>query len=245
MNVKTASYQTEVSRESGYKHLTEAMMINIKRGVEYSRKTQGRSLMVTVPLVIAEFMTLFVAIIFDLWGMFYNARGINIVSGDYVPMAQAKAIDAPLRHRKVAPAHVHEELRKTIKNYQSECLAAISAGRYWRLSELTYEMIGIVFALEAEYNCLFPMHRHLLESIGFAALNGLDYARQSRGKTMTLTKWFLLVQVGGLSSLKYFDEQAQPCHAMGAGILENDVPHIPFVQRHQRSDAKRRRLIHA
>ena len=130
MSVKTASYPTQPTRESGFKHLTEAMVINIKRGVEYSRMTQGRSLMVTVPLVLAEFVSLFIAIIFDLWGMFYNARGINIVAGDYVPMSQAKPIDAPLRQRKVAPAHIHEELSKTIKNYQSECLAAISAGRY-------------------------------------------------------------------------------------------------------------------
>ena len=56
MNADTATYPVKARRESGYKHLTEAMVINIKRGIQYSRKTQGRSLMVTVPLVIAEFM---------------------------------------------------------------------------------------------------------------------------------------------------------------------------------------------
>ena len=244
MNAETATYSAKAERESGYNHLTEAMSINIKRGIEYSRKTNGRSLMVSVPLVIAEFMTLFVAVVFDIWGTYYNAKGINIISGDYISMHEAKKMNAPLRHKKVAPAHIHQELKKTVKTYQSECLAAIYAGRYWKVSELTYEMLSIVFALEAEYSCLFSMHRHILESIGFAAINGLEYARQSKGKTLTLTKWFLLIQVGGLSTLKYFDEQAQPCHAMGAGILENDVPHIPFVKRHQRSDAKRRRLIH-
>mgnify|MGYP001180315832 CR=1 FL=1 len=147
------------------------MILNIKRGVEYARMTEGRSLMVTVPLVISEFITLFVAILFDIWGMYYNLKNINIVSGDYVSMSLAKDIKAPLRHKKVAPAHVHEELKKTVREYQSEALAAIYAGRNWQVAKLTYEMLGIVFALEAEYNCLFPMHRHLLESVrGFLLL---------------------------------------------------------------------------
>lgn len=74
------------------------------------------------------------------------------------------------------------------------------------------------------------MTRHMLESIGISACHSIDYAEESGGRTLLLSKTLVLSQVWGLALSLGIDAKAQACHALGAGIIENDLPHIPFEQ---------------
>jgi hypothetical protein len=70
----------------------------------------------------------------------------------------------------------------------------------------------------------------VLESIGMAACNAIMYAEQSDGRTVLLSKAFLVFQILGLRVSVGIDKKSQACHALGAGIVENDIPGIPFEE---------------
>ena len=102
---------------------------------------------------------------------------------------------------------------------------------FHRAAQLTYDLLKQVHRLELESQSLMPMNRHLLESIGIAALNAIDYGAQSAGRTDFLCKQFLKLQFSGIGLAATFDRLAQISHVMGAGIIENDVPYIAFEEK--------------
>lgn len=69
----------------------------------------------------------------------------------------------------------------------------------------------------------------MLESLGLAALHAPQYLEQSGGETEKLAKQLVGVQLWLADTGIYMDKLAQGCHAMGAGIIVNDVPEIPFL----------------
>ena len=91
-------------------------------------------------------------------------------------------------------------------------------------------MLQFVHELEEECQSLFPMTRHILESIGHAAYNSIAYSEQSGGRTVLLSKVFVLSQICFVAASVGIDKKAQACHALGAGIIENDVPYIAFEE---------------
>ena len=72
------------------------------------------------------------------------------------------------------------------------------------------------------------MVRHLLESIGLAAVNATRFAELSAGRTRCLSRNLLLFEAKGLRTAVTLDRRAQEVHALGFGIIVNDVPSIPF-----------------
>jgi len=217
--------------ESGFSHVVNAMQINFVRGISYCRMTGGRSLLITIPLIMFEAMTGIVLGFYDIWGKWFNREGISIIQGDYMPMSIAKPMDAPLRFTGQAPKVAFQDINKAVRRYQREAISATLSGDFHGVAVRTKELILGIMSIEDETESLFPMHRHLLESIGFAAVNGITYHKQSEGRTSLLSKCFILTQVMGLNLYCPFDSLAQVCHGYGAGILENDVPYIPFLER--------------
>ena len=95
---------------------------------------------------------------------------------------------------------------------------------------MAHQRLEEVLAVEEQTQSLYPMHRHLLESLGLAAVNAIVYLEQSQGRTALLSKCFLATQVYAISTSAYFDRAAQKCHQLDVGILENDLPEIPFLE---------------
>ena len=223
----------EVETEGGFLHILSAIILNCQRGMFYARTTQGKSLKVTIPLVFAEFSTLLLALCVDIWAKYYNLQGINIIAGDFTPMKKAKALGSKLKYCGQISEGLHQELGESIRGYVKVAFVLAWRGDFQALTKITYDHLNYVHHFEDWARALFPMHRHLLESIGIAALNSIRYQRESRGRTIFLSRFFLLLQVFALHKSQDYDKNAQVCHSMGVGIVENDVPHIPFMTRYE------------
>ena len=220
-------------RESGVRHLREAMVINFGRGWGYALKSRGISLFVSIPLILSELSFLLILGFFDVWGKRFNREGIDIISGDYVSMSKANPSGTALRLTGIADASEHRALSQRLGAFQKEAFSACRAGDFQKVADFTYVMVKEVIAVEERSQALFPMYRHILESLGIAAVHALDYLKESNGRTMMLSKWFVVTQINALMACPYFDRFAQRCHHRGVGIIENDVPYIPFVEAYE------------
>lgn len=222
--------------QSGWQHVTDAIALNARRGRAYAAMTGGKSRALTRTLIVFERFCLVPLVLFDLWGRKYNRQGVPVVAADFVAMSAIKELTAPLRLNGQATATDLRSLRNGIKAYRKSVLRATARGEFQEASRLTFELLQFLHELEDRSRSLFPMTRHILESIGNAALNAVTYAAQSNGRTVRLSKTFVVAHILGLGVTVGIDKKAQACHALGAGIVENDVPHIPF------EDAWRRHL---
>jgi hypothetical protein len=220
----------DTHQESGCRHVWSAMVLNTRRGFRYAIKSKGGSLWVSIPLVLSEWSALLAFSFFDLWGMKYNRRGIDIIIGDFVPMAKVNSADTPLRHSGVASAQEHKTLKTRLRTYIAELKVLNRAGNLAEIVEITHRFLQEILALENKTESLFPMHRHVVESIGVAALNSMTYYVQSNGATKSLSKWFIAFQIVALYPCSAHDRNAQKSHRLGIGIIENDVPYIPFLE---------------
>ena len=221
-----------MQQESAVKHLVEAIFLNLKRGVPYGYQSGGRSLAISIPLIISEFLGIFVLGSYQLWGKWFNRQGINIIAGDFVPMALANELGAVLRFNGRAPKSECIKLKARDTVFMAAASSATLEGDFRKVMELTHDFLKEVLALEEQTESLFVMHRHILESVGLAAVNSIKYLEQSNGRTLALSKCFLITQIYAMRLAMFFDRPAQQCHQLGVGILENDVPYIPFLEAH-------------
>ncbi len=203
--------------------MLDAVKVNARRGGVYAAASGGASRSLTRWLIAVECACLLPLALFDGWSRRYNRQGIRIVEADFVSMA-------PLRFNgQAGDAHVRA-LNGAIQAYTKRALRRVLRGDFAGAARRTRELLEFVHRLEEASRSLFPMTRHLLESIGFAACNAVGYAQQSGGRTVRLSKCFLMFQLTGLWLSVGIDRKAQSCHALGAGIVENDVPYIPFEE---------------
>ena len=92
----------------------------------------------------------------------------------------------------------------------------------------TARMLTEVAERETRCEAHFAMVRHMLESIGLAAVNAIRFAELSAGETRLLSRSLLLFEAKGMRTAMTLDRRAQPVHALGVGIIVNDLPVIPF-----------------
>lgn len=217
---------------AGSIHVLEAIAINLSRAVGYARRSRGRSIPVSILLVTSELMVLPSLFLFDLWAMFFNRRGYGIVREDFVSMALIRSEESRPTRAAVAAEVAMSDFREELLNYRYRARAALYCYSLDELAALTHHMLGRTVQFEEEHEATMIMHRHILESIGLAAINHLKIDKASGGKTRSLSKWFLLFQLQGLTFCGLLDGLAQNSHARGVGIVENDVPYIPFHEQY-------------
>lgn len=229
------SRPTTPSAFAGSIHVLEAIAINLSRAVGYARRSQGRSIPVSILLVTSELLVLPSLLLFDLWAMLFNRKGYGIVRDDFVSMSLIRSEESrPTRAAMAADVDM-DEFREELLNYRHRARAALYCYSLSELAALTHQMLGATVQFEERYEATMIMHRHILESIGLAALNHQAIDAASNGKTRLLSKWFLLYQLQGLSFCGLLDGLAQKAHARGVGIVENDVPYIPFHEQYVES----------
>jgi len=100
------------------------------------------------------------------------------------------------------------------------------------ICDVVYEALLDIDRLEEKHQVHFQMTKHLLESLGFAALHSIQYNKESGGRTVFLTKEFIQCQLLPFktSASLFYDKRANPFHQMGIGVLINEVPYIPFIE---------------
>ena len=210
------------------KHILEAIVINIRRGFQYARITRGRSLLLSFIMVASELMVLLPAYLFDLWGKKYNRLGIRVIAADFISMSKANDFGTPLKFKGQTPSGDLKDLQYQMNNYVSAANKLAGEENFRLLAAHTSQMLQQVEAMERYHCALLPMSRHILESIGFAAINAMKYEDQSQKRTNRLCRLMIQFQISGIYLALPIDKLAQKNHALGAGIIENDVPYIPF-----------------
>ncbi|EAY31492.1 hypothetical protein [Microscilla marina] len=220
-----------MQKNAFYIHLKEAIDTNQGRKKIYAQQTHRQSVRLSNLLIMSEKISLPVARYFDWKARRFNQAGIGVVANDFVPMDDILPPETPpLYPQQASPAHLHEatqltqalaqKLKATLKTYNFEAACAATEDALQQLAQI-----------EHRAQAHFAMLKHLLESIGYASVNAPQYAQLSKGATGKLSRQLIGMQAKGLSLALRIDTRAQKIHQLGAGIIVNDVPPIPFLER--------------
>jgi len=212
-------------------HIKEALAINMQRKTEYAQVTNGKSLVTSRAMIWGELLSLPVAKYYDWRAVKFNKQGIPIVLNDFVSMDDIKPCSSKPQYSSTADFLTFTYIRSELKTYSQQLKAAIALLDFRKICALTAELIDKVFEQENKSQAHFAMLIHILESIGFAAANSIEYSKMSNGATDKLSKALIKLQSNPmtLSLAVKIDSSAQKAHALGAGIIVNDVPSIPFL----------------
>lgn len=199
-------------------HLLEAILINFYRSFYYAKRSFLTSLPLSLLLITLEVSILPFAFIFDIWALWFNIQGINIVKNDFVSMQNIFNKEQPPLYTNSLSA---KELVTKIKNIMKTCQCTDFQSGFMTLKAL----INDIENYEKEKEAHFAMTLHILESITYFMQHAIDYEEQNK-KTKTLSKVMINFQFLALYSATYFDTIAQKFHKKGIGIIVNDLPKI-------------------
>jgi len=209
-------------------HLKEAIALNSVRKSLYAKRTANRSLRLSRALILFERAAIPVARWIDRKASRFQKMGIPIIANDLVPMHPLPSYDTPpLYHRQATKTFLHD-VRRSLKTFGKRVAATVEQTDFMSAAQTAYDLLQQIRKTEEEHQCHLAMTRHLIESIGLGALHAPQYAEMSRRATVPLSQKFIRIQLLGLSLGLWLDKQAQSLHLLGAGILVNDLPHIPF-----------------
>lgn len=212
-------------------HLEEAIAINEGRMPIYAQLTHGKSKRISRKLIAWEKGLLPYAYSLDRQAKKYQEEGIPIVQADFVPMDNLLAAETPPTYSGQASKATWVELSQALLYFKKDVRTAIKEENLYQVCYLVAGMIHRLEEIEQEGQCHFAMCKHLLESMGWIALNGITYIKLSEGKSFSLTKRLIMSHLPAIKFHKTMDGPAQDIHVMGVGILVNDLPHIPFLEK--------------
>jgi hypothetical protein len=218
--------------EGGFaQHLEEAIQLNRSRRDVYDRLSGGRTRSLSNQLIALEQLTLPFAYVLDRWAARFHARGLPVLKEDFVSMQEVRSPFAPPRWRGVASAPETERIQGWLDGYRKTLGEALGRNDFIAIAQTSHDLLGRLEEAEKEQQVHWAMTKHLVESLGLAALNALDYAERSGGDTLRLSRTFIRFQALGLLGATSVDRKAQGFHRQGIGILVNDIPEIPFASR--------------
>lgn len=210
-------------------HIVDAMRINLGRRGHYVAVAGWRAWLLSVLLVASERLCRPLARHFDRKARPFNAAGIAIVENDFIDMALIEPADKPPRYTGRAPRSAHAAVKRRVKALKRQGLAQLAEGNYAAICALTADTLEALEALERQHQAHFAMSIHLLESLGLAALHAPDYIAAD-ARCEPLARQLVSIQLRLCDGGLLMDRLAQQCQQRGAGILVNDVPHIPFLR---------------
>ncbi|HEY9898485.1 MAG TPA: hypothetical protein V6D00_04820 [Pantanalinema sp.] len=222
------SYVPAGSPTGFYGHVRDAIRTNRARREVYARASEGASLPLSQKLITLEHLVLPLAAWFDRAASEFNKRGIPVVQADFVPMSGLLPPETPPRHRHRASDEEARRLDGWLTDYRDAAEAAIKGRDFGKVAELSVTLLERIEQLEERSDSHFAMTKHLVESVGFAAVHGVQSHAATHGDADDLIARFLRVQAFGLTGAPSMDREAQRLHERGIGILVNDLPDIPL-----------------
>ena len=232
MLIITISFVTACQKEVGFEaHLLEAIEVNSERAETYASLSQERTRKLSNALILSEQLLILTARVFDMRGVPFNKKGIGIIEEDFVPMhLEYSALDP------VAPTN---PFTKDTTRFIEEIFQSFQPHKYEPdfeiVADLSVKTLNSIEKYELEHNIFLPMLKHVIESIGFGAINAIFYSCQSEGSSDQLAKDLISLQIIGLGPLVTFlDREANQFHQEGIGILVNDLPKIPVIERYSK-----------
>ncbi len=206
-------------------HLEEAIALNTARKARYATLTDGRSDALFDRLIWNERALLPVAWVMDAQAAPFNAQGIGVVRDDFISMERVAPFGTPIPPTMPMSDDAAEHARAVLWQVYLDSGAGLQA-----TVQACAEGLEELSLIEREAELSFVMSRHLIESLGYSALHGLEHNEASGGETEGLVAWLVGLQRLGLVTLDPvgIDRQANAFHVDGIGIIANDVPPIPF-----------------
>lgn len=218
--------------EEGFaQHLKDAIALNRSRRDVYDRLSGGESRALSNRVILLEQLTLPAAHALDLWAKRYQKQGIPVMQEDFVPMQDVRSPFAPPRFRGVASASEAAAVDARLDAYRKTLSQALNRNDFTAIAEASYALLEALEATETETRTHWAMTKHLVESLGLAAMNAIGHAERSGGETQRLSRTLIRFQSLGLMGSVSIDRKAQAFHQRGIGIVVNDVPSIPFAER--------------
>jgi hypothetical protein len=209
------------------RHMLEAIALNRERMVSYGTLTDGRSDALFQRLILSERALVPLARVMDLQAAPFVEQGIPVVAADFVSMDGAAAFDTPMEPALPMGDVEAEAARALIRQLHRDSGEGLEA-----TVEACAVTLRALDGLERDLGLVFPMSRHLVESLGYTALHGLAHNADSGGETEALVDGLVGLQRLGLRSLDPvgIDRQANTFHQEGIAVLVNELPPIPFEE---------------
>lgn len=223
-------------------HLRGALALNHERRDVYDRLSGGKSRSLSNTLIALERLSLPAAMLMDAWAKPYQERGIPLMHADFVSMTQVRSPFAPPRYRGVASDSEVETVKGWLSDFRKGLGDHLDRADFTALAGEAHDLLERLEATERRTGSHFAMSKHVVESLGLAALNAADYAARTQGETLRLSRTFIRLQSLALLTAVSLDRRAQELHRQGIGILVNDIPDIPFAARWQAKQATEPRL---
>jgi len=201
-------------------HLLDAIALNQERAPRYAAASGGRSQAISSRLISSERTLLPVARRFDASAAAWQQAGVGVMCDEFVPIDRAPTFAAPVA--------------RPTATFAAQSGVAIAAG-------LTAKLVAggqpaLRAAIEAELGDLAAapefhcMLRHVLEStrraIDMAAAHELAAERLGLPSPHSLSRDYILAQLGGVALATGLDKAAAPLQAAGIPIVCRDVPPI-------------------
>ena len=207
-------------------HLWEAIEIYEARSRQYSQMTNGESDALFNRLIAMERASILMARFIDYKARPFNTQGVSVVQGDFVPMVLSKTPEDLILPSAVFSAETTEVSQELMKLLRTHHNSSDFEALVWDVESA----LLIIETFEEAHNIHLPMLKHIIESIGFAALHAIQYACETENKTVPVSKLLIAFQIMVLNdAVIYFDQQANRFHQLGIGVLVNDLPAIPFL----------------
>lgn len=209
-------------------HLRDAIAVNGERRGVYAGLTEGRSRRLSNLLIASERLLLPAAILLDARAKRWNRRGVGVVAADFVPMEGLPPAEQPPRYTGCAPKEAADKLRRELQELGKAVRGGAREAAYEEVQRHCRRFLAELEEEQERLGAHFAMVAHLVESVGFAAMNAPRWSEESAGETLGLSRQLILLQSLSLVPGVSFDVMAQELHREGCGILFNDVPAIPF-----------------
>jgi hypothetical protein len=239
---RQAERQVAPPDEEGFAgHLKAAIQLNRTRRDVYDRLSGGATRSLSNQLIALEQLTLPAAHALDLWASRFQDQGIAVLKDDFVSMQSVRSPFAPPRWRGVASDQEASKVETWLSDYRKTIRSALGDDDFAAIAEASDDLLKRLEATETGCQTHWAMSKHMVESLGLAAMNAIDHAEKSGGETLRFSRKFIRFQSLGLLGSVRIDRKAQIFHQKGIGIVVNDIPHIPFAERWEsRANAKAR-----
>ncbi len=205
-------------------HVAHAILINLMRTPGYALLTFGRSLVVSVGLILFEIAILPLALVFDIWALRWRNRGIPIMEWDFEPMTKIRkfqltpeATDIPSEVIKWENcSQLRKDLFKHIKINEWQqadfcCVEFLKKGKGGPLIIHFVESVGRCIAVT-----LYLQEKGFLKSLTGSEVKSFYFQRAC----------LTLFQTIGFEGAFVLDRLARAIRRKGVMILSDDVPPI-------------------
>ncbi len=225
----------DVAKGGLYEHLADAIRSHESRMPYYASKTSGKSDAIFKKIASLQSLNLPISWYIDVMARRFQKVGIPVITADLVSMSTIFPKEHAPQYRAVMSSQTISDARILVRDYQKAAMRKLKKSDFSQVAALTHDLVTSIKKLEKQHNAHLAMTVHMLDSIGYTALHAADYQKQTHGDTDNLCRQFLTIQIFPMQECLPTDHKAQAIHALGVGVIVNDVPEIPFAKEWQKN----------